>query len=135
MDFEQLPDRRTYLKYTGVAAITALAGCGGSGNGGDPEPNHEVPHPNDDTVPDAEINAETLGGQARPDDPGQGKDQVGYEHVPSGEENCGNCNLYVPDQDEDGFGACAVVNGKIHPCDFCNLWAPYDGDDAVECSM
>lgn len=124
-----LSDRRTYLKYTGVAAVTALAGCsGGDGDDGGDGANHEVPHPDDGTVPDAEQNAETLGGQSRPDEPGQAKDEVGFAHEPSGNEYCGNCNLFVPDEDGDGFGACAVVKGKIHACDYCNLWAAYDGD-------
>ncbi|MGM0398523.1 MAG: hypothetical protein ACQEQY_05960 [Halobacteriota archaeon] len=138
-----LSDRRTYLKYAGVAAVTALAGCGGDGgdggdgddgdDGGDDGPGHEVPHPDDATVPDSEVNAQSLGGQSRPDEPDQAKDSVGYAHEPSGDQYCGNCSLYVPDQNDDGFGACVVVQGKIHPCDYCNLWAEYDGDDAVPC--
>lgn len=129
-----LSDRRSYLKYAGVAAVTALAGCSG-GNGGGDDPNHDVPHPSDGTVPDAEVNAQSLGGQERPSEPTQAKDDVGYEHVPSGEEYCGNCTLYVPDQDGDGFGACVSVAGKIHACDYCNLYSPYNGDDAVPCEM
>ncbi|MFW6003538.1 MAG: hypothetical protein ACOCPT_03865 [Halanaeroarchaeum sp.] len=137
-------DRRTYLKYAGVAAVTGLAGCGGNGGDGDDggdggdgddgaSGDHEVPHPDDETVPDEEVNAQSLDGQSRPDEPDQSKDGVGYAHEPSGDQYCGNCSLYVPDQDGDGFGACVVVQGKIHPCDYCNLWAEYDGDDAVPC--
>ncbi|MFW5937912.1 MAG: hypothetical protein ACOCSN_03130 [Halanaeroarchaeum sp.] len=126
-------DRRTYLKYAGAAAVTALAGCSG-GNGGDGGgANHDVPHPDDGTVPDAEATATALGGQDRPSEPGQSKDDVSYEHVPNGDQYCGNCTLYVPDQNDDGFGACVSVAGKIHPCDYCNLYSPYDGDDAVAC--
>lgn len=132
MSYEKhLSDRRTYLKYAGVAAIGALAGCSG-GDGGD-DPNHDVPHPNDGSVPDAEMNAESLAGRSRPDEPSQAKADVGYEHVPSNDQYCGNCTLYVPDQDGDGFGACVSVAGKIHPCDYCNLWSAYEGDDAVPC--
>lgn len=125
-------DRRSYLKYAGVATMTAMAGCGGGGDGGD-EANHEVPHPDDETVPDAELTAEALNGQSRPETVNQGKDGVDYSHSPSDDQYCGNCALYVPDQDDDGFGACTAVSGKIHPCDYCNLWSSYDGDDAVPC--
>lgn len=126
-------DRRSYLKYAGAAAITTLAGCSGGGNGG-PEPNHEVPHPNDGTVPDAEKNAAALNGQTRPDTPGNTKDSVDYKHVPSGDQHCGNCGLFVPDQNDDGFGACLVVQGKIHHCDHCSLWSAYTGEDAIPCN-
>ncbi|MFB6070482.1 MAG: hypothetical protein ABEJ76_05605 [Halanaeroarchaeum sp.] len=126
-------DRRRYLKYTGVAAITALAGCSG-GNGGDSDaPTHEVPHPDDDVVPDAEANAQSLIGQARPDDPTQTKADVDYQHTPNGEQYCGNCSLFVPDANGDGFGACVSVGGKIHHCDYCALYSPYDGDGVVPC--
>lgn len=128
-------DRRSYLKYAGAATLTALAGCSGgdNGDGGGDDFGHEVPHPDDGTVPDAEVNVEALGGQERPTEPNQGKDGVGYAHEPNGDQYCGNCSLYVPDQNDDGFGACVLVKGKIHTCDYCNLWSAYEGDDAVPC--
>ncbi|MFC7045622.1 hypothetical protein ACFQH6_09585 [Halobacteriaceae archaeon GCM10025711] len=146
-------NRRKYLKYAGSAMLVGLAGCTGgnggesettttttttteSGGGGADEPNHDVPHPGDDTVPDAEVNAETLGAGARPSSGQQEKDNpnVAFQHVPSGDSYCGSCSLYVPDQDGDGFGACSSVKGKIHPCDFCILYTEYDGDP-VSCSQ
>lgn len=130
-------DRRSYLKYAGAAALTGLAGCsgetGGDGGGNGDGAGHEVPHPDDGNVPDAEATAESLNGQSRPENPNQAKDNVGYAHEPNGDQHCGNCGLYVPDGDDDGFGACTVVQGKIHPCDWCNLWAAYDGEDTVPC--
>lgn len=137
MKFDTLANRRSYLKYTGAAAVTALAGCGGGG-GGEPEPNHQVPHPSDGTVPDAEATGTALEGEER--DPGvvQAKDSeaVGFQHVPDGNHFCGNCEEFVPDQDGDGFGACLLVDGKIHHCDWCELYVgPYEEDGAVPCSM
>lgn len=123
--------RRSFLRYAGALSIATLAGCSGGGNGGT-EPNHDVPHPTD-TVPDAEATASTLGGQSRPADPNQSKDGVDYQHVPNGDQYCGNCSVYVPDENDDGFGACALVQGTIHRCDYCSLYSPYDGDDAVSC--
>lgn len=131
--------RRTYLKYTGAAAIATLAGCsGGNGDGGEPEPNHEVEHPNDDVVPDAEATGVAFEGEERNPDLVQQKDAdaVNFQHVPDGDQYCGNCEEYVPDEDGDGFGACLKVAGKIHPCDWCALYVgPYEGDDVATCSM
>lgn len=55
------------------------------------------------------------------------------QHVPNGNQYCGQCSLYVPDQNGDGFGACTWVKRKIHPCDFCPLFAEYGGEDTVSC--
>jgi hypothetical protein len=134
------PNRRTYLKYTGAAAIATFAGCsgGGNGDGGTPEPNHEVPHPDDSAVPDSEATGVAFEGEERDPSFTQEKDaeSVNYQHRPEGEEHCGNCEEFVPDEDGDGYGACLLVAGKIHPCDWCALYeGPYEGDDAVPCSM
>lgn len=129
-------DRRSVLKYAGAAGattLTALAGCsGGGGDGGGSEANHDVPHPEDSSVPSAEASGTALNGQSRSNPP-QGKDAVSFQHTPSGEQHCGNCGLFVPDQDDDGFGACTLVKGKIHHCDWCNAYSPYDGDDSIPC--
>ncbi|MFB6094265.1 MAG: hypothetical protein ABEJ77_04935 [Halanaeroarchaeum sp.] len=129
-------NRRSYLGIAGTAAVAALAGCsgGGGGNGGDPQtPNHPVPHPEDVTVADSEATATALGGLSRPNTPQQSKDAVGYAHLPSDGSYCGNCSKFVPDQNGDGYGACVSVRGTIHRCDFCDLYSPYTGDDAVQC--
>ena len=125
--------RRSYLKYAGGATLTLLAGCSGNGGDNGGGDGHEVPHPDDDVVPEAEVNANALNGQARPDEPNQGKEGVSYAHSPNGDQHCGNCALFVPDEDGDGFGACTAVKGKIHTCDYCALWSSYTGDDSVPC--
>jgi hypothetical protein len=160
MDERNTNRRRSFLKYAGVAAVSGLAGCaGGDGEttptatdsptetatasptetasatptSGGGEATHEVPHPNDGAVPEAERNAEALNGLQRPDDPAENKSGIGFQHEPEGEQYCGNCSQYVPDRTGDGFGACYLVDGKIHPCDYCILWVEYDGDDPVPC--
>jgi hypothetical protein len=96
---------------------------------------HKVPHPNDDKVPESEATAKALGGKKRYKGGKSPKDgpSVMYQHKPNGEKHCGTCNLYVPDENGDGFGACTLVEGKIHSCDFCILYSKYTGDASVSC--
>jgi hypothetical protein len=144
-------NRRRYLKYAGSTLFVGLAGCSGGGGGAPTEtatptstetstpasePNHEVPHPGGDEVPEAEANAETLSGGTRSPGAQSEKDgpSVQLQHIPNGNQYCGKCSLYVPDQNGDGFGACASVAGKIHPCDWCLLYSEYSGE-TVSCGQ
>lgn len=145
-------DRRTLLKALGTVGITTtIAGCSsddGDGNGDEDgtdttatteeangEADHQVPHPNNDEVPDSEATGESLSGGVR--EPGEQSEpdnaSVLLQHTPNGDQNCGTCSLYVPDQNDDGFGACTVVAGKINPCDWCLLYSEYSGDDGIPC--
>jgi len=36
--------------------------------------------------------------------------------------SCENCAEFIPDQDGDGFGACAKVEGYVASEDWCVLW-------------
>lgn len=146
-DKKSSAERRRYLKYAGSALFVGLAGCAGDGGTDTPtptptepeapsEPNHEVPHPDDDTLPESEATGEILaggerspGGQSEKDGP-----SVQLQHIPNGKQHCGNCSLFVPDQNDDGFGACASVAGKIHSCDWCLLYTEYEGD-GVSCGQ
>ena len=126
--------------------LTVAVGCGegdgDGGNGGDEtadqeDPYHEVPHPENETLPESEARGESLsgatrtpGGQQPQDNPG-----VALQHKPSGNQYCGNCSLYVPDQNGDGFGACLSVKGKIHPCDWCILYTEHSGEGVVSCGQ
>lgn len=151
-------DRRTILKTIGAGSITtAIAGCssngGGNGDngGGEATPtptptqsggsgvavDHEAPHPDDETLPDAEATGTSLSGGQREPGNQSAKDNasVMLQHEPSDGQNCGTCALYVPDQDGDGFGACTTVAGKIHPCDWCLLYSEYSGEGGIECEQ
>lgn len=146
-------DRRQALKWIGRtliggSLITVAAGCGGGDDGEETEggesqggesqegPTHAAPHPENETLSDAEANGESLSGATRspgaqqaPDNPG-----VNLQHSPEGNQYCGNCSLYVPDQNGDGFGACLSVAGKIHPCDWCVLYTEHTGEGVVSCA-
>lgn len=135
-------DRRDALKWIGGLllggpVLGSLSGCGGDDGEQQKagEPNHPVPHPEDNTVPDVEATAEALGGASRSPGIQQPKEKVKYQHVPNGTEHCGSCSLYVPDQNGDGFGACTTVAGTIHPCDWCNLYVEYSGKGTVACEQ
>lgn len=140
------PKRRTYLKYAGTAALVGLAGCSGDGgDGGDGDtptptptpddggPSHESPH--DAELSDAEATGDSLAGGTRSPDGVVPSDDpsVMLQHEPNQGQYCGNCSLFVPDQNGDGFGACASVEGTIHPCDFCLLYTEHDGEGTVDC--
>lgn len=159
-------DRRQILKWIGSSVVgvflttIGLSGCGGgddttveapetSGVGSsdksstsseeqeDQGPNHDVPHPGDDKVPEAEATAAALGGSQRMKGGKSPKDgpSVQFQHKPNGAQSCGSCSLYVPDKNDDGFGACTMVEGKIHPCDFCILFSKHSGENTVACSQ
>jgi hypothetical protein len=140
--------RRTILKTVGTATITtALAGCSSEGDGetqteaetetpaSDGEPSHETPHPDDETLADSEATGAALSGGNREPGSQNAKDNpsVMLQHTTNEGQNCGTCSLYVPDQNDDGFGACTTVAGKIHPCDWCLLYTEYSEGEGVPC--
>jgi len=43
--------------------------------------------------------------------------------------SCANCADFIPDQNGDGFGACAEVEGYIGAEDYCVIWEPLEGHD------
>jgi len=148
-------DRRTILKTLGAGSLAVtVAGCSADTDGGDGDddsgdetttaadgsdggPAHEVPHPEDDALPEAEATGTSLSGGERQPGGQSAKDNasVMLQHEPSDGQNCGTCALYVPDQDGDGFGACTTVAGKIHPCDWCLLYTEYSGEGGVPCEQ
>lgn len=142
-------DRRQALKWIGSTVVggsmlTIAAGCGGGDeedNGGGEAtvkgPSHEVPHPSNDTLPKSEARGEGISGATRTPGAQQPQDNPGVnlQHEPEGGQYCGNCSLYVPDQNGDGFGACLSIEGKIHPCDWCVLYTEHSGEGVVSCAQ
>lgn len=144
---ESTTNRRRYLKYAGGAMIAGLAGCsgngengdedgGGNGGGGEVEPNHPTDH-SDGELSDAEKTGEDLMGNPRTGDNLRGWDDatVMLQHKPSDGKACSTCTLYVPDANDDGYGACTAVEGTIHSCDFCVLYDKYDGETPDPCEQ
>ncbi len=44
------------------------------------------------------------------------KGAVQYQDTPHGDERCGNCLQFIPPS------SCKVVEGKISPDGWCNIW-------------
>lgn len=160
-------DRREILKYLGTLILSfilvplGLAGCSGDGeelppppesdsgtstsgggsttkqSSGEPTINHQVPHPKDAELPEAEAKGTALGGAERAPGGKSPKDgpSVQYQHKPNGKKYCGNCTMFVPDENGDGFGACTLVEGKIHHCDFCILFSKHTGEGSIPCKQ
>lgn len=122
--------RRRFLQLSGAAAVFGIAGCmgnggngnggnGGNGNGGNGGTDLSGP------VPESERTATSIGGTQRNPDSLQAKNAVAYQSQPSNNQRCDGCTYWIPDESGDGLGACAVVEGKIEPQGWCNLFSPY----------
>lgn len=105
----------------------------GTENGSQEE--HTVPHPDNVELADAEAEGTALGGGVRTQSRKSPKDgpSVQHQHEPNGDKRCGTCAMFVPDENGDGYGACTMVEGTIHPCDFCILYTEYTGEGNVPC--
>ncbi len=102
---------------------------GGNGGGGTTGLPEGVSQEQFDTgpVPDAYSTATSIGGTTRNPDTLQAKSGVSYQAEPSSGDQCNGCVQYIEDQNDDGYGACALVEGYIHPQGWCSLYAAYQG--------
>ncbi|MFC4541344.1 high-potential iron-sulfur protein [Halosolutus amylolyticus] len=48
-------------------------------------------------------------------------DAIAEETAPPGQ-SCGNCAEFIPDENGDGWGACARVEGYVAVEDWCSVW-------------
>ncbi|MFC6990095.1 high-potential iron-sulfur protein [Haloplanus sp. GCM10025708] len=131
--------RRRFLRLTGASAAVGLAGCGGGDGGGDGDGSggngDGDSNGGDDSgdgadlgpVPSAYETATSLDGTERNPDALATKSGVEYQSSPRNGQRCSGCRYYVPDQNGDGLGACAIVEGKIEPDGYCVSYAAYDG--------
>jgi len=122
--------RRQFLRVAGAAAATtSLAGCGGSGGGDSsestPESNDESGDGGGEPVPESERTAEALGGIQRDPDALQDPEALNYQSTPNNGQQCDGCQYYVPDQNDDGMGACTLISGQVDPEGWCISYAAY----------
>ncbi|MFB6165775.1 MAG: high-potential iron-sulfur protein [Haloarculaceae archaeon] len=91
-------------------------------------------------VPSAYRTATSQGGEARDPSTLKSKDVVRFQEAEKAVEaglaqegqRCENCAEFVPDENGDGYGACAKVAGYIGAEDWCSLWEGLDDSDSSE---
>lgn len=119
--------RRTFL--VGLAGVSGFAatGCVG-GNGGDTE-DEDVEQPRRTEglgpAPEEYENSTAVGGMEREDTEALlSYDAAGYQSSPNGDMRCDGCRYWIPDKNDDGLGACAIVANEIEPDGWCGRYAP-----------
>ena len=43
---------------------------------------------------------------------------------PISDNQCNNCNLYLPPKDAAACGGCLLFKGPVYPSGYCTYWAP-----------
>lgn len=108
------------LQLTGASATVLLAGCGGDGGDGD-----DGGDGGDDTVPEEYRTATSLSGTQRDPDALSTKSALDYQETPNDGEQCSSCQYYIEDKNDDGMGACTLVEGNIDPEGWCSSFTVY----------
>jgi len=146
MRFES-ESRRTFVRFAGAATLLSVAGCAGAPTDGsdstaspteDGEDGHAEERPEGVSaeafvhgpVPDAYRTASSQAGEERDPENLQTQADVQFQEAAEAVEaglaqegnRCGNCAEFIPDQNGDGFGACAKVEGYIAADDWCVIW-------------
>lgn len=128
--------RRTLIAALGTGTALALAGCSGDGgdstdgsNGGGGTPTATPTPTTEAAVPAQYETATALGGQERSPASLASQSSVSYQPDPNGKEQCSNCTYYIKDKNDDGMGACAIVEGTIEPTGWCVSYAQYQGTE------
>ncbi|ELZ97972.1 hypothetical protein C440_01953 [Haloferax mucosum ATCC BAA-1512] len=118
---------------TGTAAMAGLAGCAGGG-GQDTEATTTTTattttESSDSTggVPEAYATATAIGGNERNPERLSSQEAVSYQDEPKEGQQCSNCQYYIEDKNDDGLGACAIVEGKVAPEGYCVSYVAYEG--------
>lgn len=78
-------------------------------------------------VPSAYRTATSQGGTKRNPDSLQSKRAVKYQSHPKDGQRCSDCMFYISDKNDDGLGACSVVEGLIQPRGWCISFSPQNG--------
>ena len=113
------------LQLAGASATVLLAGCGG-GDGGDGNGNGDGDG-GDDVVPDEYSTATAQAGAQRDPDALSTKSALDYQDSPNDGERCDGCQFYILDKNDDGMGACTLVEGNIDPAGWCSSYTAYQG--------
>lgn len=53
------------------------------------------------------------------------REKLGYvEESPLPDNQCQNCNLFLPPKDGQACGGCMLFKGPVYPEAYCTYWAP-----------
>jgi hypothetical protein len=140
---DRLDSRRRFLQVAGTVAVTGIAGCSGDGgdggsagggdggdeDGGNDDDGGEQQGSGDglEPVPDEYATATAQDGTQRSPESVAEQSSVAYQSEPKDGEQCTDCRYYIPDKNDDGLGACAVVEGTIEPAGWCASFVQYEG--------
>jgi len=144
--------RRRVLRLGGSVAAIGIAGCLGGPTGGTESPTptgdaedeeEELPEGVSEEefetgpVPEEYRTATSQAGEERDPDSLVTKESVQFQEAADAVEaglveegrDCGNCEEFIPDQNGDGFGACAKVEGYVGAEDWCTLWEAIEDEE------
>jgi hypothetical protein len=142
MPHRERDSRRRFLQLAGTAAVVGVAGCAGGSGGGDGGDGGESGGADGGTsaetengdqqqsggdLPDEYVTATAQDGTERSPDSVATKEAVMYQSEPKDGQQCTGCRFYIPDKNDDGLGACAVVEGTIEPQAWCSSYVEYEG--------
>ncbi|WP_181691067.1 high-potential iron-sulfur protein [Natronomonas sp. LN261] len=130
--------RRQFLQAAGGASVAALAGClqfgGGGDSGADTEADTEAGRPDNWCIEENNVEvaeeyrtAESVDGIERDPTALSSREEAAYQCYPQGYQLCANCRFFIPskhadEKDEDGAGACSIVEGRVRSQDWCALY-------------
>jgi hypothetical protein len=119
----------------GAAGIAAIAGCGGSSSEETATETASTTTAEETTmgegmesVPAEYETATGLDGSERDPDALATKDAVNYQTEPNDGAQCSDCSFYIADKNDDGLGACTLVEGTIDPSGWCSSFVEYDSE-------
>ncbi|KAB1185062.1 MULTISPECIES: high-potential iron-sulfur protein [Haloferax] len=123
--------RRRFIWLTSTVTVAGLAGCTGGGGGGGEAETEATTTPSESGslggVPEEYATATSVDGTQRNPESLSSQEAVAYQDEPKEGLQCSNCRYYIEDKNDDGLGACAIVEGEIAPEGYCVSYVEYEG--------
>ena len=119
--------RRKFLVGISGFVVTGCLGGNGDGNGDDGNETDGEPQITEGLgpVPEEYEGATSVGGlERRSSDQLLSYEDSNYQSSPSDDQRCDGCTYWIPDKNDDGLGACAIVANEIEPDGWCSRYAP-----------
>ena len=111
---EQDRSRRAFIRQYACAGAGLLVG-GMFISGCDAKQKQDEASKNNSCVELSEVSAEEI----------KKRENLGYvEESPIAENQCSNCNLYLPPTKEKNCSGCVLFQGPVNAEAYCTYWAP-----------